>query len=69
MSSKKTDSVDWFSGLDFERDMPFTNEDLEAMARSRMLRPLSAAEYQRWADYLDPLVPRNNTDSDEPFEL
>lgn len=71
MSSKKT-AVDWFD-LDLERDMPLTSEDLEALARSRRLRPLSADDYQRWVDLLTihhpPGVPRRNTDSDEPFEL
>jgi hypothetical protein len=71
MSSKKT-AVDWFD-LDLERDMPLTSEDLEALARARQLRPLSADNYQRWVDLLTlhhpPRDPRLNTDSDEPFEL
>jgi hypothetical protein len=70
MTSKKN-GTDWFD-LDFERDMPLTSEDLEAMARSRRLRPLSGEEYQRWVDLLalhHPPERRLNTDSDEPFEL
>jgi hypothetical protein len=67
MSSKKNDT-DWFD-LDLERDMPLTAADLEALARSRHLRPLSADAYQRWADLLDPRTPRLNTDDDAPFEL
>lgn len=71
MSSKKN-ATDWFD-LDLERDMPLTAADLEAMARSRQLRPLTAARYQRWVDLITagqpPRDPRLNTDADEPFEL
>jgi hypothetical protein len=70
MSSKKT-AADWFD-LDLERDMPLTSADLEALAQSRQLRPLSAGDYQRWVDLIaahHPPAPRLNTDDDEPFEL
>ncbi len=71
MSSKKN-GTDWFD-LDLERDMPLTSADLEALARSRQLRPLTAEDYQRWVDLVTagqpPRDPRLNTDSDEPFEL
>jgi hypothetical protein len=71
MSSKKN-ATDWFD-LDLERDMPLTSDDLEAMARSRRLRPLTAADYQRWVDLITAHQPRRdprlNTDADEPFEL
>jgi hypothetical protein len=67
MSSKKN-GTDWFD-LDLERDMPLTSDDLEALARSRQLRPLTADEYQRWADLLNPHTSRLNTDDDKPFEL
>jgi hypothetical protein len=71
MSSKKT-ATDWFD-LDLERDMPLTSEDLEALAHSRRLRPLTADDYQRWIDLITAGQPRRdprlNTDSDEPFEL
>jgi hypothetical protein len=71
MSSKKT-ADDWFD-LDLERDMPLTAADLEALARARNLRPLTAEAYQRWVDLVTagqpPRDPRLNNDSDEPFEL
>jgi hypothetical protein len=70
MSSKKT-ATDWFD-LDLERDMPLTSADLEALARSRRLRPLTADDYQRWVDLItvgQRPVHRLNTDADEPFEL
>lgn len=71
MSSKKT-ATDWFD-IDLERDMPLTAADLEALARSRNLRPLTAHDYQLWVDLITagqpPRDPRLNTDSDEPFEL
>ena len=74
MSSRKND-VDPFAGLDFDRDMPLTSADLEALARSRNLRPLSAEKYQEWVDLIVKHhgVGRNvrdtNTDDDEPFTL
>lgn len=74
MSSKKNDA-DPFAGLDFDRDMPLTSADLEALARSRNLRPLSPEKYQEWVDLIvkrhgpgkDPR--ETNTDTDEPFTL
>jgi hypothetical protein len=66
MSEKK--SLD----VDFERDMPLTPADLEALARSRDLRPLSTQAYLDWLTLMSATskpVPRLNTDSDEPFEL
>lgn len=70
MSSKKI-SADPFD-IDLERDMPLTAADLEALARARNLKPLSAEEYQRWVDWIaehhgEPR--RLNTDADEPFTL
>lgn len=69
MSSKKT-ATDWF---DIDLEMPLTAADLEALARSRNLRPLTADDYQRWVDLVTagqpPRDPRLNNDSDEPFEL
>ena len=69
MSSEKP-ATDWFD-IDLERDMPLTAADLEAMERSRRLRPLTADDYQRWVDLITagqpPRDPRLNTDSDEPF--
>lgn len=66
MSSKKTLDVD------FERDMPLTAADLEALARSRNRRPLSTKAYLDWLTLMSATskpVHRLNTDSDEPFEL
>jgi hypothetical protein len=71
MSSKKRAGADWFD-LDLERDMPLTSADLEALARSRNLRPLTAEEYQRWTDLLRAHHPGEKAaddHSDEPFEL
>jgi DNA-directed RNA polymerase subunit F len=70
MSSKKT-AADPFD-LDLERDMPLTDEDLEALARARNLRLLSPEDYQRWVDEFEKHhgVPRRlNTADDEPFTL
>ena len=71
MSSKKNNEADPFD-LDLERDMPLTAADLEALARARNLRPLSAEDYQRWVDLIEKhhgARERLNTDSDEPFTL
>lgn len=71
MSSKKNNKADPFD-LDLERDMPLTAADLEALARARKLKPLSAADYQRWVDLIEKHHGArrwNNTDSDEPFTL
>lgn len=70
MSSKKT-SGDPFD-LNLERDMPLKAADLEALARARKLRPMTAEDYQRWVDLIEkhhPQVRRLNTDADEPFTL
>lgn len=74
MSSKKTD-VDPFADLDFDRDMPLTSADLDALARARDLKPLSPEQYQGWVD----LIVKHhgpgrewrdtNSDADEPFTL
>lgn len=72
MSSKKTVAADPFD-IDFDRDMPLTAADIEALARARNLRPLSADEYQRWVNLMVEIYGepphRNNTDADEPFTL
>ena len=72
MSSKKNDD-DPFAGLDFDRDMPLTSDDLEALARARFLKPLSPEQYQRWVDLIAEhhgLPARTaRTDADEPFTL
>ena len=71
MSSKKP-AADPFD-VDFERDMPLTAADIEALARARNLRPLTPGEYQRWVDMMSEIngePPRRlNTDADEPFTL
>jgi hypothetical protein len=66
MSSKKTLDVD------FERDMPLTAADLEALARARNLRPLPTEAYLDWLTLMSAAsnpVHRLNSDSDKPFEL
>jgi len=72
MSSKKTVAADPFD-LDFERDMPLTEADIQALERARDLRPLSADQYQRWHDLMSEHhgqpPHRDNTDADEPFTL
>lgn len=58
--------------IDFERDLPLTAEDIEALARARHLRPLPDASYLEWLTWMSTVLPpprRNNTDADEPFEL
>lgn len=53
--------------------MPLTAADLEALARARNLRPLSAEQYQAWVDLIEKhhgAPPHlDNTDADEPFTL
>lgn len=66
MSSKKTLDVD------FDRDMPLTAGDLEALARARHLRPLATEDYLDWLTLMSATskpVHRLNTDDDAPFEL
>jgi hypothetical protein len=72
MSSKKTGVADPFD-VDFERDMPLTAADIEALARARNLRPLPTDVYLNWLTSMirtyDEPPHRNNTDADEPFTL
>jgi hypothetical protein len=66
MSSKKTLDVD------FERDLPTTPADIEALARARQLPPMSTVDYLAWLTLMtsgERPVPRLNTDDDEPFTL
>ena len=66
MSSKKTLDVD------FERDMPLTAADLEALDRATRLPPLATEAYLKWLTLMSAglrPVRRLNTDADEPFEL
>lgn len=65
MSSTKNADVD------FERDLPTTAEDIEALERAREQKPLATDAYLRWISQM-PKTPRPrgfNTDDDEPFEL
>ena len=58
--------------VDFERDMPLTAADLEALARARQLRPLTTQAYLDWLTLMwrpDGEPRRLNTDADEPFTL
>lgn len=58
--------------IDFERDMPATAADIEALARARDLRQLDTESYLAWLTLISlttKRVQRLNTDSDEPFEL
>ena len=72
MSSKKTGVADPFD-VDFERDMPLTAADVEALARARNLRPLPTHVYLDWLAVMSRTwgepPHRNNTDADEPFTL
>jgi hypothetical protein len=72
MSSKKTAAADPFD-VDFERDMPLTAADIEALARARFLRPLPTDEYLQWLSLMrqphGQPPHRDNTDADEPFTL
>jgi hypothetical protein len=66
MSSRKTPDVD------FERDMPLTDADLEALDRARRLRPLPTMAYLEWLTLLSKHHRPHrvlNTDADEPFTL
>jgi hypothetical protein len=58
--------------LDFDRDMPLTEEDQAAMRRSRRL-PTSPAQYEALLDSLKPLsaedLARRKGPRGEPFEL
>lgn len=58
--------------LDFERDMPLTAEDQEAMRRSRSL-PTTPAQYEALLNALKPLSKeeqdRRKGPRGEPFEL
>lgn len=58
--------------VDFERDMPLTAADLEALALARKLPPLPTGMYLEWLALLwrpDGEPRRLNTDADEPFTL
>ena len=66
MSSRRTPDVD------FERDLPLTAADLEALARARNLRPLATDDYLQWLTLMwraEGEPRRLNTDADEPFTL
>ncbi len=66
MSSPRTPDVD------FERDLPLTAADLEALARARQLRPLTTEAYLAWLTLMwrpDGEPHRLNTDAYEPFTL
>jgi hypothetical protein len=63
MSSKKTLDVD------FERDLPTTAADVEALERARRHPSLPTDAYLRWLTLMSSgsrAVPRLNTDADEP---
>ena len=57
--------------VDFDRDMPLTAADLEALARARNLRPLTTESYLEWLSLMrvSPASRETNSDSDAPFEL
>ena len=64
-SKKKADDVD------FEKDMPLTAADLEALARARKLRPMTTESYLAWLTLMRVRPARRGTNfaSDGPFEL
>ena len=60
------------SDVDFERDVPTTNEDIAALERARDLKPLPTEAYLEWLSRMPKTVVRPwglNTDEDEPFTL
>jgi hypothetical protein len=65
MSSRKPLDVD------FERDMPLTKADIEALDRARQLPPLPTNDYLDWLTLMwrPDHERRLNTDTDEPFTL
>jgi hypothetical protein len=69
--SSNAKNADPFAGIDFERDVHITAADLEALARARELRPLSAEEYQEWVELIQRHHPtvRHDANDDEPFVL
>jgi hypothetical protein len=58
-----------FDRLDFERDMPLTSADLEALARARQLRPLQTDAYLDWLTLMWRKDQREPVAFDEPFTL
>ena len=57
--------------VDFERDMPLTAADIEALDRARNLPPLTTKAYLDWLTLMwrPDGERRLNTDADEPFTL
>ncbi|HKO55186.1 MAG TPA: hypothetical protein VJ276_04865 [Thermoanaerobaculia bacterium] len=57
--------------VDFERDVPTTPADIEALWRARQLTPLSDASYLDWLTWLTKQHPASDhiTPWPEPFEL
>ncbi|HEV7921848.1 MAG TPA: hypothetical protein VGR02_13750 [Thermoanaerobaculia bacterium] len=66
MSSKAT-ALD----VDFERDLPTTQADSDALWRARQLAPLSPEAYQKWTELFaqEASWRRHNVPEDEPFTL
>jgi len=70
MSSNEKDAEPF--DLAWERDVPTTAADVEALWRARRLKPMAPDEYQHWCDLVFANHPRTrtrNTEDDEPFEL
>lgn len=67
MSSKPTATAD----LDFDRDLPTTAADVEALARARHLRKLPDDVYLEWLESMSRhSSPRDHAAyPDEPFTL
>ena len=58
--------------VDFERDLPTTAADIEALERARRHPQLATDEYLKWLSLMTTGPrpgPRLNTDDDAPFEL
>lgn len=67
-NEKKAEPFD----LAWERDVPTTAADVEALWKARRLKPMAADEYQHWVDLIFAGRPRTrsrNSAEDEPFEL
>jgi hypothetical protein len=60
------------SGVDFDRDLPTTREDVDQLWRVRDLNRLTSDQYRAFLEVVTRDAPpsrETNTDSDEPFSL
>jgi hypothetical protein len=60
------------SGVDFDRDLPTTSEDVDQLWRVRDFNRLTPDQYRAFLEVVTRDAPpsrETNTDSDEPFSL